>query len=214
MPVARSGGTPKQAALISGGIVIDSPTDEQLAVHWWNAFQNRGEVVDGVELEAHHPRCLGCGTDNPHGYRLQARRRGDGVVAVHVFDGRHRGAPGIAHGGAVVTVLDDMVGMLLYVVGEMAVTRKLDSEFFAPVLLGTRYEVSADLVSRTGRKLKVRAELREATTGQRVASAVGLFIVVTLEHFTSTLGKSSPNHVVETAFPQQVSDHDDTPTAH
>lgn len=110
-------------------------------------------------------------------------------------------------------VLDDMVGMLLYVVGEMAVTRKLDTEFFAPVLLGTRYEVSADLVSRTGRKLKVRAELREATTGQRVASAVGLFIVVTLEHFTSTLGKSSPNHVAETAFPQQVSDHDDTPTA-
>ena len=51
-------------------------------------------------------------------------------------------------------------------------------------------------------------------TGQRVASAVGLFIVVTLEHFTSTLGKSSPNHVVETAIPQQVSDHDDTPTTH
>ena len=33
------------------------------------------------------------------------------------------------------TVLDDTVGMLLYVVGEMAVTRKLDTEFFAPVLL-------------------------------------------------------------------------------
>ena len=43
------------------------------------------------------------------------------------------------------TVLDDTVGMLLYVVGEMAVTRKLDTEFFAPVLLGVPYEVSAQL---------------------------------------------------------------------
>ncbi|MDY6872183.1 MAG: PaaI family thioesterase [Actinomycetota bacterium] len=113
------------------------------------------------------------------------------MVATHVFDGRHRGAPGIAHGGAVVTVLDDMVGMLLYVVGEMAVTRKLDTEFFAPVLLGTPYEASANLLSRTGRKLEVRAQLREETTGQLVASADGLFVVVTLEHFTGSLRKGS-----------------------
>lgn|GEM_PF-3160190 len=108
-----------------------------------------------------------------------------------------------------ITVLDDMVGMLLYVVGEMAVTRKLDAEFFAPVLLGTRYEVSADLVSRTGRKLAVRADLREAATGQLVASAVGLFIVVTLDHFTTTLEKSSANHVAEAIIPRPAGDHDD-----
>lgn len=113
------------------------------------------------------------------------------MVARHVFDSRHRGAPGIAHGGAVVTVLDDMVGMLLYVVGDMAVTRKLDTKFFAPVLLGAQYEVSADLVSRTGRKLEVRTELREEATRQLVASADGLFVVVTLEHFTSSLRNGS-----------------------
>ena len=57
-----------------------------------------------------------------------------------------------------------MVGMLLYVVGEMAVTRRFDTEFYAPVLLGVPYEVSAELVSKTGRKLEVRTELREETT--------------------------------------------------
>ncbi|WP_234884496.1 PaaI family thioesterase [Mycolicibacterium aubagnense] len=142
-------------------------------------------------LDAHHPWCLGCGTDNPHGHRLRARRRGDGVVARHTFDGRHRGAPGIAHGGAVITVLDDMVGMLLYVVGEMAVTRKLDTEFFAPVLLGAPYEVSAELASRVGRRLAVRTELREETTGKLAASASGLFVVVTLGHFTTAIQKAS-----------------------
>jgi acyl-coenzyme A thioesterase PaaI-like protein len=113
------------------------------------------------------------------------------VVARHVFDSRHCGAPGIAHGGAVVTVLDDMVGMLLYVVGDMAVTRKLDTEFFAPVLLGAPYEVSANLVSRAGRKLEVRTEMREESTGKLVASADGLFVVVTLEHFTNSVAKGS-----------------------
>ncbi|AYE96384.1 PaaI family thioesterase [Mycobacterium paragordonae] len=158
---------------------------------WWHNFQNRVIAADGDYLDAHHPWCLGCGTDNPHGHRLRARRRGDGVGARHIFDGRHRGAPGIAHGGAVMTVLDDTVGMLLYVVGEMAVTRKLDTEFFAPVLLGVPYEVSAELVSRTGRKLEVRTELREEATGQLVASASGLFVVVTLDHFTSSIQKAS-----------------------
>ncbi|MBI3212752.1 MULTISPECIES: PaaI family thioesterase [Mycobacteriaceae] len=111
--------------------------------------------------------------------------------ARHIFDGRHRGAPGIAHGGAVMTVLDDMVGMLLYVVGEMAVTRRFDTEFYAPVLLGVPYEVSAELVSKTGRKLEVRTELREETTGQLVASASGLFVVVTMAHFTSSIQKAT-----------------------
>ncbi len=85
-----------------------------------------------------------------------------------------------------------MVGMLLYVVGEMAVTRKLNTDFFAPVLLHTPYLVGADLVSRTGRRLEVRAELREETTQKLVASADGLFVVVTLAHFTDAAGKASP----------------------
>ena len=159
---------------------------------WWHDFKSRAVVEDGDDLQQHHPWCLGCGKDNPHGHGLRARRRGNGVIARHVFDGRHRGAPGIAHGGAVITVLDDMVGMLLYVVGEMAVTRKLNTDFFAPVLLHKPYLVGADLVSRTGRRLEVRAELREETTQKLVASADGLFVVVTLAHFTDAAGKASP----------------------
>jgi acyl-CoA thioesterase FadM len=94
------------------------------------------------------------------------------------------------------TVLDDMVGMLLYVVGEMAVTRRFDTEFYAPVLLGVPYEVSAELVSKTGRKLEVRTELREETTGQLVASASGLFVVVTLAHFTSSMQKATSTRCI------------------
>ena len=47
------------------------------------------------------------------------------MVAEVAFEDRHVGAPGIAHGGAVATVFDDLFGFLLYAVAELAVTRSL-----------------------------------------------------------------------------------------
>jgi len=91
----------------------------------------------------------------------------------------------------VVTVLDDMVGMLLYVIGDMAVTRKLDVEFLAPVRLKVPYEVSATLKARDGRKLHVAAEVRAQGAGDVVASAIGVFIVVDLAHFIAALRPES-----------------------
>lgn len=79
------------------------------------------------------------GPENPNGHFLSVRRDGDGVVAHHQFDQRHVGAPGIAHGGAVATVIDDLFGFLLYSVGELAVTRRLALDYLAPALLDTPY---------------------------------------------------------------------------
>ncbi len=108
---------------------------------------------DSPDLPPHHPDCLGCGPQNPHGHALSVQRDENGVVAHHVFDQRHVGAPGIAHGGAVATVLDDLFGFLLYTVGELAVTRRLELDYLAPVLLGTPYVLRAAVRSRDGRKL-------------------------------------------------------------
>ncbi|MCC3317852.1 MULTISPECIES: PaaI family thioesterase [Nocardia] len=134
------------------------------------------------ELPPHHPHCLGCGPANPHGHSLSVRRCGDGVVAHHLFDQRHVGAPGIAHGGAVATVIDDLFGFLLYTVGELAVTRRLDLDYLAPVLLDTPYTLHADVRSRDGRKLNLAAGM-EDVEGRSVATATALFIVVEAEHF-------------------------------
>ena len=134
-------------------------------------------------LPPHHPRCLGCGPENPHGHHLQVWREGDAVRARHVFDERHVGAPGIAHGGAVATVLDDLFGFLLYLIGEPAVTRHLEVGYRAPVLLGTPYLLEAEVQRREGRKLFVRAQGTDEG-GALVVEATALFVVVGLEHFT------------------------------
>ncbi|MEU4808044.1 PaaI family thioesterase [Nocardia fluminea] len=135
-----------------------------------------------AELPPHHPNCLGCGPANPHGHFLTAQRCAGGVVAHHRFDRRHVGAPGIAHGGAVATVVDDLFGFLLYTVGELAVTRHLDLDYLAPVQLDTPYALHAELRSRDGRKLHLGARIEDAG-GHLVVTATALFIVVDVKHF-------------------------------
>ncbi|AEF42716.1 PaaI family thioesterase [Hoyosella subflava] len=147
---------------------------------WVRSFTRKES--DSSELPPHHPNCLGCGPENPNGHFLSVRRDGDGVIAHHHFDQRHVGAPGIAHGGAVATVMDDLFGFLLYSVGELAVTRRLELDYLTPVLLDNPYILRAAVRSREGRKLHLTSTMEDAG-GRSVITATALFIVVEVEHF-------------------------------
>lgn len=139
--------------------------------------------LDDDVLPPHYPTCLGCGPDAEAGYHLAVRRDGDGVQAVHAFQERHSGAPGIAHGGAVATVVDDLFGYLLYVVRAPGVTRRLEVDYLRPVLTGVRYELRGRIERREGRKLFVAGKAT-APDGTVVLRATGLFVVVDVAHFT------------------------------
>lgn len=147
--------------------------------NWADVFRY-GEHAE--DLPTHYPQCLGCGRLNIHGFHLQARRQDDTVVARHTFDHRHVGAPGIAHGGAVATVVDELFGYVLYLVGTTAVTRHLQVDYLAPVLLGTPYLLTARLDRREGRKLWMQAEAYDPHRNT-VLTGRALFITVGLDHF-------------------------------
>ena len=139
--------------------------------------------VDDDVLPPHYPTCLGCGPQAPQGYHLQVHREGDEVVAEHVFEDRHSGAPGIAHGGAVATVVDDVLGFLLYVVRAAGVTRRLEVDYLKPVLTGVPYVVRGRVDERDGRKIWVSCACT-GPDGVVTFRAKGLFIVVDVSHFT------------------------------
>lgn len=141
------------------------------------------DKLGGDVLPPHYPTCLGCGPDAPQGYHLQVRREGDEVVAEHVFEDRHSGAPGIAHGGAVATVVDDVLGFLLYVVRAPGVTRRLEVDYLKPVLTGVPYVVRGRMDDRDGRKIWVSCECT-GPDGVVTFRAKGLFVVVDLSHFS------------------------------
>lgn len=142
--------------------------------------------LDAEQLPPHWPTCLGCGPDNESGFHLQVRREGDEVVAEHTFADRHSGAPGIAHGGAVATVVDDVLGFLLYVARIAGVTRHLEVEYLRPVLVGVPYVVRAKVDSLDGRKLWVSCACT-APDGTVTFTAKALFLQVRLSHFSAAV---------------------------
>ncbi|WP_300012589.1 PaaI family thioesterase [Pseudonocardia sp.] len=159
-------------------------TDSDAVADRWRARFAAASAAarNGDVLPAHNPECLGCGPDNPHGFHLQVLGDGERVRAEHVFDRRHVGGPGVAHGGAVAAVLDDLCGFVPFALGHVAVTRHLGVDYRAPVVLGAPYALTAWLVRREGRKLFVRAEGHTAA-GELAFSADGLFLEVDSGHF-------------------------------
>jgi acyl-coenzyme A thioesterase PaaI-like protein len=113
--------------------------------------------------------------------RLRLHADGDRVRGNVTFDDRHEGAPGIVHGGAVATVLDDTLGLLLVVLGTPAVTANLNVDYRAPALLHAEMTVEGWLEQRIDRKLHLRANL--SIDGHPVAQARALFLAVEVAHF-------------------------------
>ena len=148
-----------------------------------------GQSFDGL-LPPHCPTCLGCGPDAEQGFHLQTRREGNEVVAEHTFTTKHSGAPGIAHGGAVATVVDDVLGMLLYVVRMAGVTRHLEVDYLKPVLLDVPYRVRAKVDSHEGRKLWVSCSCTDPA-GVVAFTGRALFLEVPLEHFAAAQAAGS-----------------------
>lgn len=139
-------------------------------------------IPENLVLMPHNPECLGCGPDNPAGLHMRVRRIGAEFVTELTFDPRQAGGPGLAHGGALATACDDLLGFAIFSVGEPAVTRSLQVQYHTPVLLGLPYRLSARLDRRDGRKLFLSAE-GVAPDGVVAFSATALFIVVDFGHF-------------------------------
>src|SRR3546814_9486644 len=118
----------------------------------WIRSMSRPAPTAVGRLPSHSPTCAGCGQENPAGLALAVEATETGVSAVHRFDHRQEGAPGITHGGLVAAAFDDLFGFLLYRVGELAVTRSLTVEYLRPVLLGVSYEFTAHIRDRAGRR--------------------------------------------------------------
>ena len=152
----------------------------------------RGEVTrEPGALPPHWPTCFGCGPDNAAGLHVVARKDGDEIRASYAFAKTHEGAPGIAHGGAVAALVDDVCGFLLFVIREPAVTRKLEVEYLKPVLVGETYELAARIDSREGRKLFVSCEGTRGD-GTLVFRGSGLFVTVDFTHFSDKADGSEP----------------------
>ena len=133
-----------------------------------------------VQLEVredHH--CFGCGRLNPHGLKLTFFVDPDGSVWADWLPSREQeGYTGIAHGGLITTVLDEVMGWVLSYQEIWAVTGRLNVSFRKPVEIGRPARARAWLVADHGRKIDVAAELRLITDETLLAEGTGVFVRV------------------------------------
>jgi acyl-coenzyme A thioesterase PaaI-like protein len=134
------------------------------------------DVPDGGEL-GHFDACFVTGEASPVGLAATVRRAGNGLVATLTFSRAFEGMPGHAHGGIVMAVFDDLIGMTM---GRMlrisAPTVHVETDFRQPIPLDREVTVRTELGPADGRKRTVQAT---ATVGDTVhAEARGLLIVL------------------------------------
>lgn len=142
----------------------------------------------GTRLDEHYAECFGCGHEVESGLHLRSTVADDmSVVSTFTVRNDHQGAPGLAHGGLLACAFDEALGST---VGNLlrtpTVTARLETDFVAPVPVGSTLHIAARLDGRSGRKTYVSAEGRlDADDGPVALRARALFVAVGVEHFTT-----------------------------
>lgn len=147
-----------------------------------DAFEKGGWAA-GERLPSHAPWCFVCGEENPSGLGLHVfAADGHAVQATQQFDASHGGAPGVAHGGAVAAVLDDLFGFVLVRIMVPAVTRDLHVTYRLPTRLDVDTHLTASLVERRGRDLHLEASASQG--GRQIVTATAHFVEVDFAHLS------------------------------
>ena len=126
--------------------------------------------------------CFGCSPSNPRGLALRFRRVGQDIhVGYTIPDGFH-GAPGIAHGGIVAALLDEVsCALVALVLDQRVVTGELTVRYERPVPVEVPLELVARATSRQhARYVVIEAEVRR--DGERLARSTGKFFYQERRH--------------------------------
>jgi acyl-coenzyme A thioesterase PaaI-like protein len=121
------------------------------------------------------------GSANPVGIGLRVHREGDAAVGTVVFGPAVEGAPRRAHGGVVAAVIDETMGFVMSIAGELAYTANLNIDFVGPAPMHVPVRITARVRDRSGRKLWVEAT-GEGPDGVFVR-AEALFLTIDLSRF-------------------------------
>jgi uncharacterized protein (TIGR00369 family) len=135
-------------------------------------FQQPPRTDGGVAL------CGACRRTGECRLGLTTERFDDGVARFDIVcPPEHEGGPGVAHGGWTAAVLDEVLGHVPIHHGRMSVTGTLTVRFERPVPIGRELQARSWVDRREPRKWHLAGELVLTSSGARLASAEGIFVL-------------------------------------
>ena len=106
--------------------------------------------------------CFACGLENASGLRLSFNDNGvDQVFCRFVIGPQHAGYPGMAHGGIVAAILDEVAGRTVMIghPKRFFVTARMDVRFRKPVPVGAPLVATGWLLTRRVNRTRAHAEI-------------------------------------------------------
>jgi acyl-coenzyme A thioesterase PaaI-like protein len=108
----------------------------------------------------------------------------DGSVHTDLVCGpEHEGGPDVAHGGWTAAVLDEVLGHIHMLHGQLAVTGQLSVTYIKPVPVGRPLYARAWRVRQEGHRSYVAGELTLASTGALLARGEAVMVLRHRDHF-------------------------------
>jgi acyl-coenzyme A thioesterase PaaI-like protein len=133
-----------------------------------------GPGVASFDLVPHN--CFACGTLNRHGLRLLLHVEPRRCWTELALDERFEGWAGMAHGGIVCTILDEVMAWALVGEDNWGVTARLSVDFKRPVPIGVRIRAEGEIATARRRIVETTATIIAVDDGATLATARGTYL--------------------------------------
>jgi uncharacterized protein (TIGR00369 family) len=128
-------------------------------------------------LEPHS--CFACGELSEHGLHLLLHADEVGTRTEVTLDPQFQGWDGIAHGGILCTILDEVQAWSVVARGGWGLTVRMAVEFHRPVPLGSPLRAFGEVTSVRHRRYETAGRIEDARTGRVLATGSATFIGLT-----------------------------------
>ena len=130
--------------------------------------------VPRFEVAPHH--CFACGTLNANGMGLVLHVEPRRAWTDLTLEPRFQGWDGIAHGGILCTILDEVMAWSLVGEDNWGLTARLNVAFKRPAEVGTVLHAEGTVARTRRRLIETEGTIVETATGTVIATATGLYI--------------------------------------
>jgi acyl-coenzyme A thioesterase PaaI-like protein len=126
------------------------------------------------EFTPHH--CFGCGTLNTHGLQMALHLEPARSWTELELDQRFEGWEGVAHGGIVSTILDEVMAWALVAEDNWGVTARLSVAFKKPIPIGMPIRADGWVTKSRRRVVETAGRIVETGTNVELATATGTYV--------------------------------------
>ena len=127
-----------------------------------------------IEVEPHN--CFACGELNEHGLHLELHVEGDRCWTELSLPERFQGWEGIAHGGILCTILDEVMAWSLATTDNWGVTARLSVAFRKPVALGRPFRAEGWVAAPRRRMIETAGRIVDPADGTQLATAEATYV--------------------------------------